>query len=140
MRLHPPREDLPVHAQQQSAAAVSPYAVTGDVENQRLNSSRGSAADNAEKVALPETQSLWYMAQSKEHRHLLKHPVVTSFLHMKWGRIRRHFNFNLRYVGGWSVRFCPRNGAYFAQQFRPWQHAVKRQTCSPGSTFSSCSS
>ena len=47
-------------------------------------------------MALPETQSLWYMAQSKEHRHLLKHPVVTSFLHMKWDRIRRHFNFNLR--------------------------------------------
>ena len=90
------REDLPVHAQLQSAAAVSPYAVVAnDVENQRLNS-RGSAVDSAEKVALPETQSLWYMAQSKEHRHLLKHPVVTSFLHMKWDRIRRHFNFNLR--------------------------------------------
>ena len=89
------REDLPVHAQLQSAAAVSPYAVANDVENQRLNS-RGSAANSEEKVALPETQSLWYMAQSKEHRHLLKHPVVTSFLHMKWDRIRRHFNFNLR--------------------------------------------
>ena len=88
------REDLPVHAQPQSAAAVSPYAVANDVENQRLNP--GRAASEAEKVALPETQSLWYMAQSKEHRHLLKHPVVTSFLHMKWDRIRRHFNFNLR--------------------------------------------
>ena len=91
------REDLPVHAQLQSAAAVSPYAVANDIENQRLNISKGSAAANsADRVALPETQSLWYMAQSKEHRHLLKHPVVTSFLHMKWERIRRHFNFNLR--------------------------------------------
>ena len=93
------REDLPVHAQpQQSAAAVSPYAVASpDVENQRLNPGRAAAAaSEAEKVALPETQSLWYMAQSREHRHLLKHPVVTSFLHIKWDRIRRHFNFNLR--------------------------------------------
>ena len=38
-----------------------------------------------------------YMAQSKEHRHLLKHPVITSFLWYKWQRIRRYFNRNLRF-------------------------------------------
>jgi hypothetical protein len=37
------------------------------------------------------------MAQSKEHRHLLKHPVITSFLWYKWQRIRRYFNRNLRF-------------------------------------------
>jgi hypothetical protein len=41
-----------------------------------------------EKMALPETESLWYMAQSPGHRRLLKHPVITSFLWMKWQRIR----------------------------------------------------
>jgi hypothetical protein len=41
-----------------------------------------------EKMALPETESLWYMAQSPCHRRLLKHPVITSFLWMKWQRIR----------------------------------------------------
>jgi len=46
--------------------------------------------------ALPETESLWYMGQSKEHRHLLKHPVITSFLWFKWERIRPYFNRNLR--------------------------------------------
>ena len=46
--------------------------------------------------ALPETESLWYMGQSKEHRHLLKHPVITSFLWYKWERIRPYFNRNLR--------------------------------------------
>jgi len=40
---------------------------------------------------------LWYMSQSKEHRHLLKHPVITSFLWYKWQRIRRYFNRNLRF-------------------------------------------
>jgi len=47
--------------------------------------------------ALPETEPLWYMSQSKEHRHLLKHPVITSFLWYKWQRIRRYFNRNLRF-------------------------------------------
>ncbi len=40
-------------------------------------------------MALPETESLWYMAQSPGHRRLLKHPVITSFLWMKWQRIRK---------------------------------------------------
>ncbi len=92
--LAPPREDLPTHASGGNAGAangsVSPYAV--DPENQKLTTDNGG-----DKMALPETQSLWHMAQSKEHRHLLKHPVVTSFLHMKWDRIRRHFNRNLRF-------------------------------------------
>ena len=73
-------------------------------------------------VALPETESLWYMGQSKQHRHLLRcnsrkrrmkrsgfrkrksrklrllprHPVITSFLWFKWERIRPYFNRNLR--------------------------------------------
>jgi len=47
--------------------------------------------------ALPETEPLWYMSQSKDHRHLLKHPVITSFLWYKWQRIRRYFNRNLRF-------------------------------------------
>ena len=37
------------------------------------------------------------MCQSKSHRHLLKHPVITSFLYLKWARIRRDFNRNLRF-------------------------------------------
>ena len=54
--------------------------------------------DNSrDNVALPETQALWYLGQSKEHRYLLKHPVITSFLYLKWGRIRRFFNRNLRF-------------------------------------------
>jgi len=72
-----------------------------------------------EKAALPETESLWYMSMSKEHRHLLKHPVlisilntasckkpeffllyfqvITSFLYLKWGQIASYFNRNLRF-------------------------------------------
>ena len=50
-----------------------------------------------DKQAVPETECLWYMGQSKQHRHLLKHPVVTSFLWLKWQKIRGYFNRNLRF-------------------------------------------
>merc|ERR1719477_507039 len=52
----------------------------------------------APRHALPETEPLWHMSQSKEHRHLLKHPVITSFLWFKWQRIRKYFNRNLRFT------------------------------------------
>ena len=35
------------------------------------------------------------MSQSKKHRHLLKHPVITSFLFLKWKRINSAYNKNL---------------------------------------------
>ena len=44
--------------------------------------------DPESRYPLPETDSLWYLSQSKNHRHLLKHPVITSFLWLKWTRIR----------------------------------------------------
>ncbi|XP_040568559.1 transient receptor potential cation channel protein painless [Lepeophtheirus salmonis] len=50
-----------------------------------------------ELEALPETDSLWYIARSKTHRHLIKHPVLTSFMWLKWQKIRRLFNRNLRF-------------------------------------------
>ena len=51
-----------------------------------------------DSVALPETEPLWYMSQSREHRYLLKHPVITSFLWFKWQKIRKYFNRNLRFT------------------------------------------
>lgn len=37
------------------------------------------------------------MAQIPEHRHLMSHPTVTSFLWMKWRRIRPYFYLNLTF-------------------------------------------
>jgi len=45
----------------------------------------------AKLKVLPETASLLFMTQSKEHRHLLEHPVITSFMHMKWKTIEPFF-------------------------------------------------
>ena len=52
---------------------------------------------------LPETDVLWYMSQSKKHRHLLKHPVITSFLWLKWQRISSAYSKNLAFYLGFVV-------------------------------------
>jgi len=44
---------------------------------------------------LPEAEPLWHMSQSMDHRPLLAHPVITSFLCLKWRRIRPYFYTNL---------------------------------------------
>ena len=81
--LAPPVDSLPTEVQ-------GPYSDKD--ETQKASDGKGG-----KKFALPETESLWYMAESKEHRHLLKHPVITSFLWCKWTRIRRFVNRNLRF-------------------------------------------
>jgi len=72
------------------------YRAHLDTERQSLMSGRGDTKKNEVEVALPETESLWYMGQSKQHRYLLKHPVITSFIWYKWQRIRKYFNRNIR--------------------------------------------
>ena len=52
--------------------------------------------DDLEKLALPETDSLLYISQSKEHRHLVVHPVIRSYLWIKWKRMRKFYNRNVR--------------------------------------------
>ena len=81
--LAPPVEALPEEVQGPFADDVDPA--------DKLSEKYG-----ARRFALPETESLWYMGQSKDHRHLLKHPVITSFLWCKWTRIRRFVNRNMR--------------------------------------------
>jgi len=43
----------------------------------------------------PEMNFLFYMSQSDEHRKLLQHPIITSFLHMKWQRVKLYFYINI---------------------------------------------
>jgi len=40
---------------------------------------------------LPEAEPLWYLSQSKRHRELLSHPVISSFLCLKWRKIRPYY-------------------------------------------------
>lgn len=43
----------------------------------------------------PEMDFLFYMSQSNEHRKLMQHPIITSFLHMKWQRVKFYFYINI---------------------------------------------
>ena len=56
----------------------------------------GMSSDNSLAAAtdLPEAEPLWYLAQTA-HRPLLSHPVITSFLCLKWRRIRTYYYANL---------------------------------------------
>ena len=64
--------------------------------------------EDLETVPLPETEGLWYMSQSKKHRHLLKHPVIAAFLWMKWKKIGFTYNTNL----AWFTAFVALITAY----------------------------
>jgi ankyrin repeat protein len=46
-------------------------------------------------TTITETEPLLYISQSRDLRHLLKHPIFTSFLALKWHRIRIFFYINL---------------------------------------------
>ena len=54
------------------------------------------ACNRKNRSALNETKPLRALAQSKQHCYLLNHPVITSFLWLKWIRIRRYYNINVR--------------------------------------------
>ena len=74
-----------------------PEEIQGPLSDEMDISDKLAEKYGDKRFALPETESLWYMGQSKEHRHLLKHPVITSFLWCKWTRIRRFVNRNMRF-------------------------------------------
>ena len=54
---------------------------------------RSKESDNVK--ALPEAEPLWYISQSPTHKELLAHPVIKSFLCLKWRRIRPYYYINL---------------------------------------------
>jgi len=64
------------------------------IDKEPLMNTKNDESDENKKE-LPETEPLWYMSQIKEHRYLLSHPTITSFLWMKWRKIRPYFYFNV---------------------------------------------
>ena len=59
---------------------------------------RSSNPKDKEQSQSLETAALYAMAQSKNHHHLLQHPVVSSFLALKWSRISRLYNLNILFT------------------------------------------
>lgn len=50
-----------------------------------------------DSILAPETDALLYMTRNQELRPLLKHPVITSFLYLKWQRISCLFYANITF-------------------------------------------
>ncbi|XP_050362774.1 transient receptor potential cation channel protein painless [Nymphalis io] len=48
-------------------------------------------------ILAPETEALLYMTRNEDLRPLLKHPVITSFLYLKWQRISSLFYANITF-------------------------------------------
>lgn len=43
----------------------------------------------------PETECLRFLSGSRKHRRLLLHPVIDTFLFLKWQRIQKYYYFNI---------------------------------------------
>jgi len=71
------------------------YSFLAPPRGKELEEIVGKDEKSESHPAAPETDVLWYMARSRDHRHLLKHPVITSFLALKWSRINYHYNANI---------------------------------------------
>jgi len=84
---------LLAHARQENVGqAVSKQNATPLVKNHD-----GESFEDKHKVEAltPEMDLLFHLSQSPEYRHLLIHPIITSFLHLKWLRIRATYYINL---------------------------------------------
>jgi len=55
----------------------------------------GSRNDQFPEKLKPEMDFLFHMSQSDEHKKLVQHPIITSFLHMKWQRVKSYFYINI---------------------------------------------
>lgn len=66
-------------------------------DKEKLNYDAESNPLHEVQELMAETEVVCYMSKSKELKHLLKHPVISSFLFMKWHRMRWFFYTNLAF-------------------------------------------
>ena len=59
----------------------------GSKEEMAMKSTKGEEAKEEPAENLPETNPLLFMIESAEHDHLLEHPIVNSFLRLKFASI-----------------------------------------------------
>ncbi|XP_057670356.1 transient receptor potential cation channel protein painless-like [Diorhabda carinulata] len=71
-----------------------------------------NSSDNQELVL--ETEVISYMSTASEFKHLLTHPVIVSFLFMKWHRIRWLFYTNLAFYIAFFVSLVTYVFSYYA--------------------------
>ncbi|XP_045525464.1 transient receptor potential cation channel protein painless [Pieris brassicae] len=62
-----------------------------------MDKSNNNVDKEFDAILAPETEALLYMTRNEELRPLLKHPVITSFLYLKWQRISCLFYANITF-------------------------------------------
>ena len=55
-------------------------------------------ASSGQEESWPETTSILFLTKSKEHLPLLEHPVITTFLYMKWKTIEQFYYAKFSFV------------------------------------------
>ena len=65
----------------------------GSKEEMVMTETKAEEAKEEPAKSLPETNSLLFMIESAEHNHLLEHPIVNSFLRLKFASIAPYFIF-----------------------------------------------
>lgn len=66
-------------------------------EEPLMKTTNNNTIRQCDAILAPETDALLYMTRNEEMRPLLKHPVITSFLYMKWQRISCLFYANITF-------------------------------------------
>ena len=51
----------------------------------------GQLKNGNENYKVPECYNLWLLSQSKQHESLLGHPIISSFLNIKWKKLRVYY-------------------------------------------------
>ncbi|XP_050672621.1 transient receptor potential cation channel protein painless [Leptidea sinapis] len=62
-----------------------------------MDKSNNNVGKEYDAILAPETEALLYMTRNEDLRPLLKHPVITSFLYLKWQRISCLFYANISF-------------------------------------------
>jgi len=92
----PPRESCMQQQQQQQHEEQQPSVQAALPVNDCDSPREPLAHQNISTARInTETEPLLYISQSRDLRYLLKHPIFTSFLDLKWHRICIFFYFNL---------------------------------------------
>lgn len=72
-------------------------SLENELSKEPLMDNANNNAKEINAILAPETDALLYMTRSEELRQLLKHPVITSFLYLKWQRISCLFYANITF-------------------------------------------
>lgn len=92
----PSDDDYEIHVKY-SFLVYPNNSLENELSKEPLMDNDNNNAKEFDAILAPETDALLYMTRNEELRQLLKHPVITSFLYLKWQRISCLFYANITF-------------------------------------------